>query len=108
MAWETVGTFALEPEDDIHIEAAVIQSIAALSTDELYHQFIADVTEIVSSSRGEPWWDLMELADAALDIEDVEERIETLEYYVDLAERGLSIEGYDFCWNDGYIIYREV
>ncbi len=85
--------------------ASVIQSRAGLRTDELYHQFIADVTDIVSSVRGEPWWDLMQLADAALDIEDVEDRIETLERYVDIAERALYIEGFSLNLEDGYEIY---
>lgn len=85
--------------------ASVIQSRASLCTDELFHQFIADATDIVSSVRGEPWWDLMQLADAAFDIEDVEERISTLERYVDIAERALYIEGFSLNWEDGYEIY---
>jgi hypothetical protein len=84
--------------------AGVFQPLASLCTDELYHQFIADATEIVSSVRGEPWWDLMQLNYAAFDIEDVEDRIETLERYVDIAERALIVEGYNVNWDDGYAI----
>ena len=84
--------------------AAVIQSRASLCTDELYHQFIADATEIMSSVRGKPWWDLMQLNYEAFDIEDVEDRIETLERYVDIAERALIVEGYNVNWDDGYAI----
>jgi hypothetical protein len=85
--------------------AAVIQSRAALCTDELFHQFISDASDIVSGARGEPWWDLVELTDAAFDIEDVEDRIETLERYVDIAERALHVEGFSVNWDDGYAIY---
>jgi hypothetical protein len=85
--------------------AAVIQSRAGLCTDELFHQFISDATCIVSGARGEPWWDLMQLADAAFDIEDVEDRIDTLERYADIAERALHVEGFSVNWDDGFAIH---
>lgn len=87
--------------------AGVDNRLADLCTDELFHQFICDATEIISAARGEPWWDLMQLTDKALDIEDVEERIATLEYYVTLAERGLHIEGFTVEWIDGYFITKD-
>jgi hypothetical protein len=85
--------------------AAVVQSRAGLCTDEFYHQFVSDATEIVSGARGEPWWDLMQLADAAFDIEDVEDRIDTLERYADIAERALHVEGFSVNWDDGFAIH---
>ena len=95
-------------ENDYHVEAAVIQSTAKLANDELFYQFICDATEIVSSSRGEPWYDLLQLAETALDISNRDDRTDTLEYYTTLAETALLIEDYGFDWDDGYMIYREV
>jgi hypothetical protein len=89
---------------EVHNEAAVIQSRAKLSADELYFQFISDATEIVSSSRGEPWYDLLQLAETAFEDADTD----TLERYTTIAETALLIEDYGFNWENGYTIFREV
>lgn len=94
-------------EDDFHVEAAVIQRVADLCTDELLYQFITDAVEILTSN-GVDASKLDRMAQEAFDIEDVETRIELLDEYTFKAEQMLASEDYRCVWADGYVIGRDV
>jgi hypothetical protein len=97
----------LVQNEDYCVEAAVIQRLAGLCTDELFHQFIYDAVEILASNDVDIS-KLMTEADLAFDIEDVEDRIATLEQIVFRCEQALYREDYFVDWEDGYLIGRPI